>query len=245
MKSDKPAKKTLDDKLADFFNDDPVLKKYGNPDIEEQNEFFEKLSELRLGLISMTKTIARKAVALIRLGLAYLRRVAPKTKRIAGGVTVFVLVVSGMLIFSKVSTDTTEVQGASTGSNQQSAAIFTIPADFVVVTSAQLSADDLAYDSDKQVVSIPGKLGEANIVISQQKVDPVSSSKDNFLLGVAQSFGISREVQSNYGPVFLGENENQSIGTIVFKSGEYLFFMRTDSVIEDSRIVEFINNLQI
>ena len=135
--------------------------------------------------------------------------------------------------------DTPAVQGTTTEAE-------IVEPEFSVATiSSDLQPTDVAYDAERKVASFGISLdADTDVIVSQQEITPADASRENFLLNVAQSFDINREVQTTKGPLFLGTNQKQRVVTAVFQEGTFLFFIRSNNLIEDERVIKIVEEIQ-
>jgi len=99
------------------------------------------------------------------------------------------------------------------------------------------------FDQARQVASFQDTLAGSPVVVSQQQVPDNEKSNELFLLKVAQSFGISKEFQSDKGGVFIGDNQEQQVQTALFRYKDLLVFIQTESIYPNDVLVEYINSL--
>jgi hypothetical protein len=241
--------KSLEAKIASFFEDDPKLNKYA-VESNDYDEIKDKLSAVLLKIkeiIVAAKKSISKNVSKVSLntyatvlGASYFKR----SNRLRAALPVLVLVVVfGFLFLVRVNKDKPQVQGAAGSAN---AGKVDIEPSFSVLKPPIPKEQniDIVFDEDKKVASFAVKIGDALATISQQELSVEEVKRENFLLTVAQSFGINKEVSTMKGPLFLGSNEKEQVSTAVFLVDTYLIFIRTQGLVTDTDIITFVNNLQ-
>lgn len=240
LRKTKRSEQSIDSKLADFFSNDEKLKKYGknSTDIDkEENDLVIGLKRFHKKLSSQTKKITTSIWSKRTLSTG-LRRNALLG---VGSILVIVALVLATGAINKDSKDDTPtVQGTTTE-------VQPIEPEFVVATiNNEYQPTEVAYDAERKVASFGVSLdSETDAIISQQEISAADASRENFLLSVAQSFDINREVQTQKGPLFIGSNQKQRVVTAVYLEGTFLFFIRSNNLVEDDQIIALVEEIKM
>jgi len=102
-----------------------------------------------------------------------------------------------------------------------------------------------AYDTSTNSVNYETTIDTVKAVVSQQPIPENELDNEFFTLKVAQAFNINKEFPSDSGGVFIGENREQQVQTAILKYEDNLVFIRVSKIIQNDKIIDFINKLQI
>ncbi len=241
LRKAKTPDQSVDSKLAEFFSSDEKLKKYGKKSTDsdqEENDFVVELKKLYRKVVGQTK----KTVDSLRSKNTSILRLRRKTVLSVGSIAailLFLLLIGGMFARDKQD-GTPSVQGTATE-------IEAVEPEFATATiGGEYESTKVAYDAERKVASFGVTLDSGtDVIISQQEISAADASRENFLLSVAQSFDINREVQTEKGPLFIGSNQKQRVVTAVYQEGVFLFFIRSNNLVDDDQIITLVEELQI
>lgn len=155
-----------------------------------------------------------------------------------GVVAIFVVLISALGATTNPDTIATN-DGAVEGSSIEVA-----QPDFDVVAPTGSATTEVKYDPTKNVASTAIVITGFQATLSQQLIDLSDSTEQEFLIAVAQSYGLSVEVQSEKGGVFIGSNAQEQVTTAVFIYQDFLFFIRSSGVLDDQAVIDFVNTLR-
>ncbi len=235
--------RSLDNKLADFYD----LNKIEDARELDKEEFnhIAQIAHKYIKLAKVQVSALGPKISQLKASSAY-----KYFKELNFGIkitlsTVLVVGALGLIIFSReTSTDNTGSQVQGDSATQE-----VVEPEFAVYKPGTRNGNEaspkrIAYDPGKQVASYSTEIEGKPFVYSQQLITTEDATRENFLLTVAQSFGLNRELQTKTGPVFIGSNENEKVMTAVTLRGKNLIFLRSEGIVNEIKIVEFLDELE-
>jgi hypothetical protein len=116
-----------------------------------------------------------------------------------------------------------------------------------LVPSSNASAikDQIRYDPAKKVATFRDDLNGSHLLISQQQIGPAQTGDANFLSNLATNMYLKTQVDTDYGPAYLGTNLEQHIQTLAFVKGELLVFIQSQNVLDVKVWSGYVNGLKL
>lgn len=231
-----PSETNVDQKVSELYAKNQTANKRSVAnDAEEGYEYSELFSRLLEAVTSATKqlkTLSNRAYKTVTYKVVHQR------KQMAVAVFVVILASTGIALLAGRDNSNPQVQGDSSLLNTP------VEPEFDVFYPAEIEVENIAYDPEKKVASYSTIIDDSRVIYSQQEITAVDATRENFLLTVAQSFGINRELPTNSGTVFIGSNARQQVVTAVTLRGTNLVFLRSSGTISDQSVVDFVNSLE-
>jgi len=246
------------EKQADMYFSEPSLK-INSRTVEDKGlntqaqRFFIQVYGRIKNLLGAKKYVLKNKLQLTVISnlkrIGYLRFVA-------GTVSVLFIILGvstleGLKISSKIASNETKKEGNNTiavvnQKNQDVLSSSTTDEDkvpFVLLKSPNFYSN-IKYVPDKKVATYNDKINGLNIIVSQQEISEKDKANPTFLLTVAQSLNMNREVQSKKGSVFIRENLENNVQFVGLLNDNVLVLIQSEAVFQDADWVSYINNLE-